>query len=290
MRTFLMLCLVALITGCSENKENKLNEIKQREADKIAETSNENYSELPFGLNFGMNEREVDSIIKVLINDSTITKYGDHYEYSYKIKENKEIDTWVNLGYHNGKLYHLSFDMLGDPDEETILLLDKCLTSQLDTTYNRISYYEEYKKYDGEIQRNIFTKWFKNNQIIFLRHASGSDLSYIDAPVHKLIIDNFSNKALKEAEKRLERKEKGNKIENSAWDGSVSQVKKYLQNNLKDPNSYESIEWGKVIENENGYIIRHKYRAKNSFGGYTIENNIFHLDLKGNVINVVPYE
>jgi len=32
------------------------------------------------------------------------------------------------------------------------------------------------------------------------------------------------------------------------------------------------------------YWVRHKYRAKNSFGGYVIENKIFYLDEQGNVV------
>jgi hypothetical protein len=41
-----------------------------------------------------------------------------------------------------------------------------------------------------------------------------------------------------------------------------------------------------VVETENGYVVRHKYRAKNSFGGYIIENQKFYLDFKGNVIGI----
>ncbi len=75
------------------------------------------------------------------------------------------------------------------------------------------------------------------------------------------------------------------KIENSGWDGSVIQVRLYLEHNLKDPDSYESIEWGKVIQvNDNLYKVRHRYRAKNSFGGYNIGDKIFSLDAEGNVI------
>ncbi len=73
-------------------------------------------------------------------------------------------------------------------------------------------------------------------------------------------------------------------VYNSSWDGSVRQVKDYLKKNLKDPNSYESIEWGSVVKQGDGsFRVRHKYRAKNSFGGYVIENKEFALDKNGNV-------
>jgi hypothetical protein len=79
-------------------------------------------------------------------------------------------------------------------------------------------------------------------------------------------------------------------VHNSYLDASVSNVERYLKANLSDPNSYESIEWSAVNEmTGNGdykYWVRHKYRAKNSYGGYVIENKIFYLDSNGNVNDV----
>ena len=69
------------------------------------------------------------------------------------------------------------------------------------------------------------------------------------------------------------------KVENNYLDASVSQVEKYLKNEyLNDPSSYKSVEWSQVNEmtGDNGeykYWVRHKYRAKNSYGAYVIENN-----------------
>lgn len=79
-------------------------------------------------------------------------------------------------------------------------------------------------------------------------------------------------------------------VRNSPWDSSVSQVKDYLQNNLKDPKSFEAIEWSKVAKTESGFMVRCKYRAKNSFGGYVIENRIFLLDKSGRVLSVFDYQ
>mgnify|MGYP001382673009 CR=1 FL=1 len=80
-------------------------------------------------------------------------------------------------------------------------------------------------------------------------------------------------------------------VENSAWDGSVRQVERYLKSNLKDPDSYQSIEWSAVSKSSGGgFMVRHKYRAKNSFGGYVIENQVFTLDAQGNVTGAIPYE
>lgn len=80
----------------------------------------------------------------------------------------------------------------------------------------------------------------------------------------------------------------GPKVRNSTLDASVHQVETFLKKNLNDPKSYESIEWSALNETKNSwykYWVRHKYRAKNGFGGYVIENQIFYLDEDGNVLN-----
>jgi RNA polymerase subunit RPABC4/transcription elongation factor Spt4 len=78
-----------------------------------------------------------------------------------------------------------------------------------------------------------------------------------------------------------------NIVYNSELDGSVEQVKSWLQENLKDPDSLQFIEWSPVQKIYDGrFMVRVKYRAKNSFGGYVIENKIFSLDSSGNLVNV----
>lgn len=78
-------------------------------------------------------------------------------------------------------------------------------------------------------------------------------------------------------------------VTNSAWDASVRQVVEYLKRALRDPGSYESIEWSNVVEQGDGYMVRHKYRARNGFGGYNVSNNVFLMDSLGNVIQVLDY-
>lgn len=78
-------------------------------------------------------------------------------------------------------------------------------------------------------------------------------------------------------------------VENSSWDGSVAQVKEWMQANLKDPDSVQYIEWSTVQKSYDGYRVRVKYRAKNSFGGYMVEQKIFKLDLLGNVEYQIDY-
>lgn len=75
-------------------------------------------------------------------------------------------------------------------------------------------------------------------------------------------------------------------VKNNKWNGGVKQVENYLERTLCDPDSYESIEWSEVKEKADGYYVRHKYRAKNGFGGYVVANQLFHLDFSGNVVDV----
>ena len=75
-------------------------------------------------------------------------------------------------------------------------------------------------------------------------------------------------------------------VKNNKWNGGVKQVEDYLERTLRDPDSYESIEWSEVKQKDDGYYVRHKYRAKNGFGGYVVANQLFHLDFSGNVVDV----
>ncbi|MFT0280834.1 hypothetical protein [Bacteroides thetaiotaomicron] len=88
-----------------------------------------------------------------------------------------------------------------------------------------------------------------------------------------------------------------NRIENYGSNKGPSQTKAmagvrvYLKRHyLKDPDSYEGISWeafGTYNKDNNTYFALHKYRAKNSYGGYVVEEKLFVLDSDGNVIKVV---
>ena len=74
-------------------------------------------------------------------------------------------------------------------------------------------------------------------------------------------------------------------VENSGWDDSVSQVKDWVTANVKDPDSLQFIEWSPVIQQGNGELmVRVKYRAKNSFGGYVVEHKLFFLSSSGRIL------
>lgn len=79
-------------------------------------------------------------------------------------------------------------------------------------------------------------------------------------------------------------------VQNSPWDGSVYQVERFLDKNLKDPDSYQAIEWGNVVGTDTGFIVRVKFRAKNSFGGYEVAHKLFSLDKSGAVTSASDIE
>ena len=78
----------------------------------------------------------------------------------------------------------------------------------------------------------------------------------------------------------------------SGWDHSVSCVESYLKKGyLRDPDSYESVNWGRVEKNNDGtYEVTHTFRARNGFGGMDEETKTFIIGSDGSnewkVINV----
>jgi len=87
---------------------------------------------------------------------------------------------------------------------------------------------------------------------------------------------------------QVAQKQPSEAVVNSPWDGSVWQVERYLKKRLKDPESFEAVEWSQVAKTSSGaYKVRCVYRAKNSFGGYVVEQILVDLDRDGNVTNAV---
>lgn len=79
-------------------------------------------------------------------------------------------------------------------------------------------------------------------------------------------------------------------VRNSPWDGSVHAVERFLKSGyLKDPDSFQAIEWGKVVKGCGDYVVSVKYRARNSFGGYAVEARTFTLNADGVVTGSAPY-
>lgn len=171
--------------------------------------------------------------------------------------------------------------------------LIKAIDFKLTTGWNAVSFILDEKEH----HRNNFRKyWVKDNMVIkFDSNNSYISLAFCNMPKYGILSfkdDVKMTLQIKEdVRKNIEEQNKLPKLENSVWDNSVWQVEKYLKKNLKDPKSYEGIEWSKVSKTDSGrFMVRHKYRAKNSFGGYVISDQVFMMDLNGNVIEVVDYE
>lgn len=74
-------------------------------------------------------------------------------------------------------------------------------------------------------------------------------------------------------------------ISNSAFDGSVWQVKDYIEKTAKDPKSLEYVSWSKVVDTSKGKLVTCVFRGNNSFGAKVVNTGYFLLDSKGNVIS-----
>lgn len=65
-------------------------------------------------------------------------------------------------------------------------------------------------------------------------------------------------------------------------------VYNYLMDNLKDPDSYQSVSFDVIKESQSDeydiYSITHKYRAKNGFGGYNFVEKTFYINGKMDAI------
>jgi len=279
----LTITLLILMISCDNSaRQNEINRSEMDVAQTKAELSSENISELPLNFEFGMTRDEVNKHLEKLVKKGVISKKGDkYYDYDYILESGQKIGTSIETSFYEDRLYDLYFSLYGLKfDYELIAAIDKEITNKVDSTYKRISYY----MLDYDDSKMWIIKWFKENQYIYLRNAAGTDIHFVNAPIERIADEKRNQKLLERA-----RMKAGIEVKNSSLDGSVSQVVKYLKNNLKDPDSYESIEWGNVTETDNGYIVRHKYRAKNSFEGYVIEHQIFHIDWQGNITSVSPF-
>jgi len=248
-----------------------------------------------------LSEKEVENRLDELVRKNEISKREDSYYFNFGTK-NDSI---------NSRLYYHCDDKNG-------LYRFGIILSDLNLNYNKLnnpklvkiinSKYAKGFKYSEVITRDISEDlaqekineldmnqyWVKNNLVIQFKHVYiGTEISFNNACVtggtELLNFDMKINKMASESSKTKVYEQNNFKVQNSVWNGSVREVEKYLKSTLKDPDSYESIEWGSVVETSSGYKVRHKYRAKNSLGGYIIENAIFNMDKDGNVLNVETF-
>jgi len=242
-------------------------------------------AQLPFNLHYGMSKVEFEHVRDSLKKKGQLDKWGSEYQY-----DNLRLGLRYDFN-DNDELIHfeLSSSGLYDPNptqqKAFIPQIEKMLTEQginLNAYTKKVS--------EGGYRQKKY-----NKQITYSRPGHGE--IYISNTSSILVrfcndeaVENnntFMENIIKQAEQDAASGKVMQKVENSAMDGSVRQVKDYLKKTLADPNSYEGIEWSPVQTTSDGYKVRHKFRAKNGFGGYVIEEHIFCLNKYGEVVNVI---
>ena len=262
-----------------------------------AEKSEEIDMNAPLGFVLGCSEKEFYSHCEQLGKQYGGQKYGTMYQLytkEFAVQDSVLISHFNYFSDPNTQTdivdkvsFILSEIGLYDTPEidKVINVLDGKLTDWDKAEFNATDDVPS-QKYD-----NYHKFWVKNNVVAHLEvNFHTTVVSFMNTPKHGTKwIKEWTGKTIQiseEASKKMQERANLPKIQNSAWDGSVYQVKNYLKRNLKDPDSYEGIEWSNVVKNDNGtYNVRHKYRARNSFGGMVVENWVFVLDEYGNVIS-----
>ena len=292
-----MLMIIGTFCSCNNNaQKNKETEESLSESDKYSEfvnkAANAPITELDLceGFCFDMSKKQFNK---------QLSKYkkqnGDFVLYKL---DGVNYTATLKGTYNDDKLYNLEISIysIGDGDYTPLTKTDyDNLLSYFKSRYEK-GYSHLYV--NGALMLGPTHLWRKDNIIIKVAVLyAGSEINsvtieYENYPIVDAISKENSKVLIENIRKRAEAKVKGGNMEvfNSSYDASVRQVKDYLKKTLKDPKSYESIEWSKVKEETDGYSVYHKYRAKNSFGGYVIEAQIFYLDFGGNVVRVQNVE
>lgn len=78
---------------------------------------------------------------------------------------------------------------------------------------------------------------------------------------------------------------RGPKPMNSPWDGSVHEVERYLDQVMKDPDSYKHVGSTQVVGEGNYWVVSSRFRGKNSFGAMVINQKKFFIQ-NGSVVRV----
>lgn len=231
---------------------------------------------LLLGFQFGMTKIQIlDQCKRLNIEDSLeLINYEKGFAINgIKIKHIKPTFIFdLKEGLMNKML--IEYYIPSDDDTSKIILLN-----YLSNFYGNPDLVYQEKKYE-----DFRAHWKTQKQNI--------DYSSVFTGLTKVIIEDPNNITPIDWEKIRQETEERNAstvVENNAFNGSVYQVKDYLKDNLNDPKSYESLSWSPVSKTDDGFMVRHKYRAKNVYGGLIIKEQVFYLNKQGVVINVVDF-
>lgn len=299
-----VLTISILLIACQSKEKKKKEELENNLNTtwtllSVAANAAETELSVPFGFQLNCTEDEYqkncDALIKMYEGEKTS---AFHYINADLLGTGKQKISISNFHYFSDPntetdiVDNINFifeDSRSNSSKDFLDRIIKAIDSKLSTGWEVASFTLD----ENEYSRDDFKKyWIKNNMAIEL-DASYTHISLAFYNIPKYGVKFFKDdvnmvlRIKEDVRKNLEEQQNLPKIENSTWDGSVWQAKKYIKNNLKDPDSYEGIEWSPVQETNDGYIVRHKFRAKNSFGGYAIEEYIITLNKKGNVVSAI---
>lgn len=241
----------------------------------------------PEGFRFDMDEDAFNEKLSSL-NHCTFTQYETNYSMYYELKTENGIYA-VDFGspkFFDGKLCSYYIIIEGKITSGNLIPISDDDVKEICDHYKAIlkdGYkFESLPEYGISFDYYVFAK---GNLFIEIQNDTYTDFLLItceNKPIATKVKDDIEveSTSISTMSSTVE-------VKNSGWDGSVKQVKEYLKYNyLRDPDSYESIEWSEVKRKDDGYYVRHKYRAKNGLGGYVVANQLFHLDFSGNVVDV----
>lgn len=253
-------------TSDSSEFDKELTRLKSLRKDSIN-------NDLIYNFKFGMTKNEVksieDSLTKVELFESFNNLkifYNEDYQLQNSINSNQFIEGNITVSYENNKLNNLNIGIEKSDFKTALKVFISC--------YSTPDLFLD----DGKFGTKY--AWIIGNQEITINYRYGfPEINYYD----------FISVSLEEIQRREEEFARRAYVGNNDYDGSVSQIVTYLNENLKDPHSYESISWSKVMHKDGYYLVRHKYRAKNSLGGDVIENKLFYIDLYGAIYKIEEF-
>ncbi len=314
-KLFFFYCVIAIILTACGGQEKRIAELQQSIniakdlLDKASAEPQEDFETL-FGFKLNGTIKDFQERTNDLIKngDGRLDSTGDfiiNTDWAYFEKRDISITPY----YKNDSIVFLDYYFVGSKEDVgfgyyPLQLINEELLKEFDETWENVSFdfKEITSKESYSLPTNVWGRhysnfWVKGSVAVELTYGWGANITYYNVPSYYkqnnfYTLSERLQKDMDEAVEKLNAKKskvKMPKVENSPWNGSVRQVERYVKNHLKDPKSYESIEWSPVVQEGSQYRVRHRFRAKNSFGGYTVEDWEFCLDLNGNVIDVKQF-
>lgn len=294
----IILCSIALLLSCtSKKKENEKLMMHANNLIEAAGNSPEKVLDAPLGFQFGWTTERCKQYLGKL-SSSSIALLDSFPMFRYKFPNYKGLEVEAELFFLDDSLSRIVFKQIDNFEPEVDHLRN--LYKLLDYLHFNGSISQGYKiPIEGSEDENNWDNIYisvKDNYVAEMREIrysySLTERVFIfssqprskNLPPYKTKkeMEKGDNRIKEIVEKEILYKEYEEDIESNKHRIMVA-VKMYLKDTLKDPDSYKSIEWGEITKYRNEYHVKHKYRAKNSFGGYVVEEYNFCVDSNWNV-------